>query len=465
MSLKSCTVVLATLLAGAICSAQQKPPTLPSEIRASIDRIAQEALESTGVPSATLAVVEDGSIVYVQAYGDAKLEPPTPAKADMHYSVASISKQFTATAILMLAEQGRLSLDDRVAKFLPELTRANEVTIRQLLSHTSGYQDYWPQDYSPPMMQEDITAHQILDRWARKPLDFDPGTKWQYSNTNYVIAGLIVEKVSGTPLFDFLKQHVFAALGMQNVINSDVAALSPDDPIGYMRYGLGPLRPGPAQGKGWMFAAGELAMPVAELAKWDIGLMDEKLLRPSSYREMEIEVLLKNGVGTRYALGIGVRSFNAHRELEHSGEAVGFTTENIVFPDDRAAVAVFTNQDASDAAGDIARKIAPLLLASNDARQNEERARAILEGLQQGQIDCLQFTANANSYFSKQALQDFSTGLKPLGPVKEVTQERKDYRGGMILRVYNAKFEKQTLTVWTYEMPNGKLEQYQIAPQ
>jgi len=170
---------------------------LSPEIREKIDKLATEVLTRTGVPSASVAIVKDSQIVYVKAYGDARLEPRTPATPKMRYSIGSISKQFTATAILLLQEQGKLSLDDKVAKFLPTLTRAKEVTIRQLLSHTSGYQDYWPQDYVMPMMLQPVTAEKIMDLWARKPLDFEPGTKWQYSNTNYVIAGVIIEKVSG----------------------------------------------------------------------------------------------------------------------------------------------------------------------------------------------------------------------------------------------------------------------------
>ena len=112
----------------------------------------------------------------------------------MRYSIGSISKQFTAAAILLLQEQGKLSLDDKVSKWVPALTSGDEVTIRQLLSHTSGYQDYAPQDYMIPEWEKPISAQQIMDRWAKIPLDFDPGTKWQYSNTNYVIAGVIVEK-------------------------------------------------------------------------------------------------------------------------------------------------------------------------------------------------------------------------------------------------------------------------------
>ena len=462
---------LATLLfalawagSGPGCAAQTQSG-LSADARARIDQIAREVLTSTGVPSASLAVVKDGQLAYVNAYGDARLDPSTPAKPEMRYSVGSVSKQFTATAILMLAEAGKLSLDDPVARFLPDLTRANEVTIRELLSHTSGYQDYWPQDYAPPFMQRDISAHDILERWARKPLDFDPGTKWQYSNTNYVIAGIIVEKASGIPIFDFLKAHAFTPLGMQNIINSDQTPLGPGDPVGYMRYGLGPLRPGPPQGKGWMFAAGELAMPASELAKWDIGMMDEKLLKPESYQAMESEVVLKNGVGSRYGLGLDVRSLSGHRELAHSGEVVGFTAENMVFPDDHAAIVVLTNQDAADAAGGIALKVAPLLFANDDSQPHEARAHQILEGLQQGKIDRSQFTDDANSYFSAAALKDFEKGLKPLGEARELTQTWSESRGGMVARGYTAKFKNKTLTIWTYEMPDGKLEQYQIVAQ
>ena len=154
---------------------------LPADITEKIDKLATETLARTGVPSASIAVVKDGQIVYVKAYGEAKLEPKTPATSQMRYSIGSISKQFTAAAILLLQEQRKLSLDDKVAKYIPDLTRANEVTIRQLLSHTSGYQDYWPQDYVMKPMLGPTTARKIMDTWAKKPLDFEPGTKWQYS--------------------------------------------------------------------------------------------------------------------------------------------------------------------------------------------------------------------------------------------------------------------------------------------
>ena len=131
------------------------------------------------------------------------------ATADMRYSIGSVSKQFTAAAILMLQEEGKLSLDDAVGKYVPGLTRGDEVTIREILSHTSGYQDYWPEDYVMTPMLKATTAQQILDGWGKKALDFEPGTQWQYSNTNYVIAGAIVEKVSGEQVFDFITERIF----------------------------------------------------------------------------------------------------------------------------------------------------------------------------------------------------------------------------------------------------------------
>ncbi len=440
--------------------------TISWDLRHQIDVIATDTLSKTGVPSASVAIVHDGKIAYLQAYGDARLDSRTPARPDMRYSIGSVSKQFTVAAVLLLQEQGRLSLDDKVSKFLPDLTRANEVSIRQLLSHTSGYQDYWPQDYVMPMMLEPTTTEKIMDGWARKPLDFEPGTKWQYSNTNYVIAGVIVEKASGMPLLQFLRERIFTPLGMKSVANIDQDTLAITDPVGYMRYALGPLRPAPKEGKGWLFAAGELAMPAEDLARWDISIMDQTLLKSSSYRQLESEVLLNDGVGTQYGLGVEIGTEDGHRTIGHSGEVSGFTAQDTIFPDDRAAVVVLTNQDAVNACGQIAQAITPLLFPTADSATSQRlaQARGIFDGLQHGVIDRSLFTGNANFYFSEAALKDFATGLAPLGSPQEFSQINQELRGGMILRRYRVKFAQRILRAWTFEMPDGKLEQYQIAP-
>ncbi len=448
------------LLAGSLLHAQA--PSIAAVLREKVDAIAEQALANTGVPSASIAIVQAGNIAYVQAYGDGRIEPRTHALPSMRYSIGSISKQFTATAVLLLGEQGKLSLDDPVSRFVPGLTRGNEVTIRELLSHTSGYQDYWPQDYVPPFMLQPTTADAILDRWARKPLDFDPGTDWQYSNTNFVIAGLIVEKASGEPLLQFLSEHIFAPLGMKSVINIDQNRLTETDATGYLRYAIGPQRLAPKEGKGWLFAAGELAMPAEDLAKWDISMINQTVLQQASYAQMEKEVVLKNGVGTRYGLGVDVRQEFGQRVIEHGGAVSGFTAHNVVFPDARIAVVVLVNEDSVDASGDIARNIAALIFREADAGKQEEQSRELFAALQHGKINRALFTDNCNSYFTEQALKDFAASLGPLGSPREFKQTEKQDRGGMTFRLFEVRFAKKTVEIWERIMPDGKIEQYQV---
>src|SRR5580704_14713133 len=307
---------------------------LTEDAKARIDTAVNQVLSSTKVPSASIAVVQDGRIAYLQAYGLARLTPPMEATPQMQYPIGSISKQFTAAAVLFLAQEHKLTLDDPVSKYLPELARASEVTIRMLLSHTSGYQDYWPDDYVMTSMMVPTNAQHILDVWGKRPMDFDPGTQWQYSNTNYVIAGSIVEQVSGMPLIDLLKKRIFLPLGMDNVYDTDASKLPATDPTGYERHALGPERPSPQEGAGWMFAAGELAMPPHDLALWDISLMNRSLLSAASYAQMLTPILLKNGTNTGYGLGVDLGKRDGHNFIEHSGEVSGFVSENIVFPDD-----------------------------------------------------------------------------------------------------------------------------------
>ena len=444
--------------------AQSLPPTTTTQI----DSAATSALESTGVPSASIAIVKDGAIAYTHAYGKAQLEPPREAAPSMRYAIGSVSKQFTATCILLLQEQGKLSLDDKVSKWLPQLTRANEVTLRQVLSHTSGYQDFFPQDYDPPLFLKPTTADFILDTWAKKPLDFDPGTQWQYSNTNYVIAGKIVEQVSGMSIFAFLEQHVFTPLHMTSARDIDALGLDPHDAVGYLRHALGPLRPAPHEGKGWMFAAGELAMTADDLAKWDISMINRTILKPASYDELEREVMLKSGNGTHYGLGVSVGARGGHRFITHSGEVGGFVSDNVVLPDDHDAIVVLTNKDASSAASDIAHKIAMLLVSPAPAAAPATDVTAIAEkiytGLSQGKIDRAQFTDNANFYFNQQALDDYSSSLGPLGAPVSFKQTGEQLRGGMTYRSFEAKMKDKAVRISTYQMPDGKWEQFLVEP-
>ena len=439
--------------------------SLPPETSKKIDDTATKMLSENGVPSASIAVVKDGKQAYTKAYGLADIASHSPATTSMIYSIGSISKQFTAASILLLAEEGKLSLDDPVGRWLPNLTRANEVTIRQVLSMTSGYQDYWPQDYVMPSMMKAVSAEEILKGWTLKPLDFEPGTKWQYSNTNYVVTGVIVERLSGMSVLDFLRRRVFEPLGMKNVFDCDSSALPSGAPTRYHRYGLGPARPAPKEGKGWLFAAGELAMTASDLAKWDISIIDQAILTPQSYREMEKAELLKNGAGTQYGLGVGISLVNGRRVLAHSGEVSGFTTQNVVYPDDRAAVIVLTNMDANRAAVNLANKIGEIIFAPTGNRDLLAKAKAILVDLQKGKIDRSLFTNNANAYFDEQCLHDLASSLAPLGAFTDFELVSEGLRGGMTARRYRAKFRKKALEVSTYALPDGKLEQYIVSAE
>jgi len=428
-------------------------------------------LSDSGVPSVSIAIVEHGQLVYAKAFGKASLDPDRAANAQTRYAVGSISKQFTAAAILLLAQEGKISLDDKVSKYFPDLTRANEVTIRELLSHTSGYEDYAPQDYMIPEWTEPTTPQAILDEWAKKPLDFDPGTKWQYSNTNYVLAAQIFEKASGQDLMKFLDARIFGPLGMTSAGDCSVDKTT-QDAVAYTRYGLGPARPALREGPGWYFGAGELCMTPSDLAKWDIAFLNKRILSAHSYAEFTHEVHLANGDDTEYALGLHVGDFDDIPIVSHSGEVSGFLALNRVFPTRDAAVIVLSNQDAIDLIGPIGNEISRWILEP-ETRTSEDhgspaelaQVRGMLEGLQQGHVDRALLTSNDNFYFTDLALHDIEASLAPLGKLKNVTRERESLRGGMTFRAYRAEFEKKALVVTVYLTPDGHYEQFLILQQ
>jgi len=200
----------------------------PAEV-SQIDQLVTKTLADTGVPSAEIAIVRDGQLVLTKAYG--KANEGLPARPDLAYQIASNSKQFTAMAVLLLRDEGKLGLDDPVSKYIPGVTEGDRITIRQLLSHTSGLQDFWPQDYMFSDMTVPTTPQHIVDKWAKKPLDFQPGSRWQYSNTGYVVAGMIVEKVSGEPLLTYLNQRIFGPLGIRALDQDNTN--TPAFPAGY----------------------------------------------------------------------------------------------------------------------------------------------------------------------------------------------------------------------------------------
>ena len=438
----------------------------PSDLSSRLSEKINAALKKSGAPSVSVAVVQDGKPAFAKAFGYADLAARRAAGTDTRYAVGSISKQFTAAALLLAQEQGKLSLDDAVSKYFPDLTRSAEITIRQLLSHTSGYEDYAPQDYIIPDWTKATTPQAVLDRWAKKPLNFDPGTKWQYSNTNYVLAGEIFEKATGQPLVAFLREKIFDPLGMQSA--GDCVPAGAGDATAYTRFAIGPPRPVAREAAGWYFAAGELCMTPSDLARWDVAFLQKKIVAGPSYDEFTREIKLKNGDSTHYALGLTVGDLNGIPTLQHGGEVSGFLASNTVLPTRNGAVVVLSNEDGISMVAPLARQIATLVFLPEQPAPSDKdtkQVQSILEGLRNGRVDRALFTANANSYFTEIALKDCRNSLGALGKLKSVTATGENLRGGMTHRSYRAEFEKKTLLLNIYLMPDGKYEQFMVEDQ
>ena len=440
---------------------------LPDATQKAIGDIVTRALETSGTPSASIAIVIDGKVAFTQAFGKAKVDPDVAATPSMRYKIASNSKQFAAASILLLAEEHKLSLDDAVGKFLPDLTRAKDVTIRQLLSHTAGYRDYYPLDYVAPFMARDTTADDILTKWAKAPLDFEPGSRWQYSNTNYVAVGRIIEKVSGQSLMAFLRTRILDKLGMKTAVDVTATNWSAADPTGYLRYVTGPLRPATPEGNNWMWAAGELGMTAGDLALWNISLMNGTILKPESTRALTKEVQLTGGTGTGYALGLQVSTLaNGHRRWTHSGGASGFISRNTTYPDDRMSITVLTNADGAPASA-IANRIEALLLtpaADPSAAASLERAKRLYTSLVAGAVDATLIDSDLTAYFTRQAVADFSASLKAAGAVTSFTESGREDRGGMVHRTFAVQTATKRFSINAYVNPDGRFAQFLIVP-
>ncbi|PVM84687.1 serine hydrolase [Caulobacter endophyticus] len=435
---------------------------LPADKAREIDAIAAEVLAATGAPSASVAVIEDGEPVYAKAYGLARLSPAIPATTSTRYGIASVSKQFTAAAVLLLVEDGKVSLDDPVSKYVSGLTNGDRITLRQVLSHTAGYRDYWPQDFVFETMRAPTTQQKILDGWARIPLDYPPGEQWRYSNTGFVIAGLVVEKVAGEPLLSFLRRRIFDPLGMAGVTEDDTKALSPPDAGHYTRYGLGPVVPADKEGPGWLFGAAELAMSPSDLARWNRAMIRRELLKPASWTAMTTSVDLSNGTPAGYGLGVSVRVRDGVTTISHGGMLSGVLTSNTVWPAEKRAVTVVANADFGDPQTAISQRIAFLLRSSTGAAAT---ARTLMAQLQAGTIDQALLTANGKAWFTPARLADFKASLAPLGPLRMLEGQGVQVRGGMTWHGFDAAFGTRTLSVSMRLTPDGKVEQFLVGPK
>jgi D-alanyl-D-alanine carboxypeptidase len=439
---------------------------ITAQQKLAIDESLREWLAQTGAPSVSIAVVSDGQIAYAMAYGNARLHPAIRATPNTRYALASATKQFTAAAILLLQQQGKLQLDNKISRYFPDFAGADQITIRQILSHTSGYHEMWPEDFVTIQKSKPMSLLDIAKEWGRQPLDFTPGSKWDYSNTNFMIAGAITEKVSGKSLFALWQEGIFQPLHMDSATASDGPPLGGIDAAGYTQYAAGPSELAPNPGAGWQSAAGGLAMTASDLAKWDISLMNRSLLDQQSYDAFYTSVKLNDGRDSNYSLGLGV--FNGHQHfdlghgrltLEHGGGRPGYVSESRVWPNEKFAIVALSNSDWTNR-DDPVDRVAYVTLPPGD---EEKRARAIIEGFRLGKIDRTLFTDDANFYLNSEVLKAQKNGLARMGPTRTFNLQSENQHRDRKRKLWKIVTTHGILNAIEFDLPDGKIQEFFVS--
>ncbi len=306
-----------------------------------IDPVVQEVMQRTGTPGVSIAVVEGGRIVYSHAYGLADREKRSPATVGTYYEIGSITKQFTAAAILQLQEAGKLSIDSTLATYLPAAPHAGEVTLRQLLSHTSGLPEYFTGPDVDTAAGKPTSFDQVMARVAGKPLDFPPGAKWSYSNTGYILLGRVIEVVSHESYHHYIQAHILDPLGMKQTFTMTDEKSLPDMALGYTRAD-GQIKRSPPIDEGFAWSAGDLISTPADLQKWNAALTSGKVVTPADYALMTTSVKTQQG-DSGYGLALFIDTIDDQPRIGHTGSSLGFTAANEYFPKQDVRIIAFTN--------------------------------------------------------------------------------------------------------------------------
>jgi CubicO group peptidase (beta-lactamase class C family) len=310
------------------------------DVAVKVDEFIKTEMEKQKIPGVSLAVVKDGKPLIVKGYGFANLEHQVPVKPETIFQSGSVGKQFTAMAVMILVDDGKIDLDEKIGKYLGEVPESwSNITVRHLLSHTGGMTDY-PRDFD---FRKDYTEDEILKRAKEIPVAFKPGEKWQYSNLGYVTLGIIIGKVSGKFYGDFLQERVFKPLGMTTARILNEADIIPNRASGYR------LVKGEVKHHDWVSptinttADGSLYLTALDMIKWDEALASGKLLKKTSYDAMWSPVRLNDGKTYPYGFGWAVRNVNGKRVIEHGGAWQGFKAHIGRYPDNKLTVIVFAN--------------------------------------------------------------------------------------------------------------------------
>jgi D-alanyl-D-alanine carboxypeptidase len=343
---------------------------LASDLVARVDHIASQSLGNRAGMS--VAVVRASETIIAKGYGFANVEQRAPATADTVYHIDSITKHITAGAILSLVEQGKLSLDDPVTAFVPQLgERWSKVRIRHLLSHTSGSESFTDLPTWGPQERLDVTPNDILALVRDVPFHFEPGTSWRYNNTGFYLLGMVIEKVAGQSYADYMTDHVFQPLGMTATRYGDFRPIIANRASGY-ELDHGTLVN--AEPMSWKapFAGGALCSTVMDLVRWERALEHRELIGPATLKLMRSPTII-DGVSLDYGFGTRIGTLGGHRVVGHTGNGGGFRNVLFRFPDDDLTIVVLTNTDGGEpSAGLIASRIARAVLGIADELLRDE---------------------------------------------------------------------------------------------
>ena len=294
-------------------------------------------------PGAGVSIYWQGKVVLSKGYGLANVELGVPAKAESVFRVGSVTKQFTAVAILILEEQGKLSIKDNILKYLPDYPTCGQViTIEHLLTHTSGITNYTALAELIPVMRKDLSLEELIDLFKDKPLDFNPDESWNYSNSGFALLGAIIEKTSGMLYEDFIKENIFKPLDMVGACYDHTERIIKNRVSGY-EWNAGEKRLMNAYFLSMTLphAAGSLAMSVQDLIKWYLALAAGKVVKPSSLKKAHTSYKgLKSGLDSRYGYGWGVYERDGHKYIRHGGVITGFVADTAYLPDDDMVIIV-----------------------------------------------------------------------------------------------------------------------------
>ena len=424
---------------------------------AAIDAWVASEIAERGTVGASLVVIRDGKIALANGYGKKRGDAAEPVTADTPFALGSVSKQFACAAAYMLSERGGLAMIDPVSKYYPALTRAADITLADLGGHTSGYRDYYPLDYVDVRLTKAIAPDELITQYAKLPLDFEPRTRWSYSNTGFVILARVIERVSGKPYAQLLDESIFKPLGMTASLVRPPSAAS-----GHVSFLVDGAKPAPLEAEGWLFGMGDIWASANDVAKWDAVFFEGKLLTADSLKALTTSRTLANGKSTNYSCGLGVRMANGETVIGHSGWVGGFHTRNTVIPRTKSAVILLTNDEYTSAI-DIADKIVGLLTADEAVPAvagppADEAARELIRQLQANKLDRTKLGADAAIYFDSARVAASSAMLRGLGdPV--VTIKSRGERGGLEATSLSVAFPSKTFDASMFRAPDGKIHQ------